>query len=226
MPLEDDQGAGIGAGMLLTIAALAAAAAGLAVLLVTRHNAHHATTAARTVFVTRAARTTPAQTQATHTSTVAATTEAAATTTAPPPTTTAPQTATVPRVSGDLQSALQAVRNAGFSAVVHYVPSSQPRGAVVAQSPAGGTSEPTTAQVTINVSAGAGTATVPVPSTIGMSIPQAVSAVQGAGLHLVLLRRAISDQSQAGEVVGQTPSPGQQAPKNSRVVVYMGAFKG
>jgi len=225
MPLEDDQGAGIGAGMLLTIAALAAAAAGLAVLLVTRHNAHHATTAARTVFVTRAARTTPAQTQATHASTAAATTEAAATTTAPP-TTTAPQTATVPNVSGDLQSALQAVRNAGFSAVVHYVPSSQPRGAVVAQSPAGGASEPTTAQVTINVSAGAGTATVPVPSTIGMSIPKAVSAVQGAGLHLVLLRRTISDQSQAGEVVGQTPAPGQQAPKNSRVVVYMGAFKG
>lgn len=221
MPPEDETSAGIGAGMLLTIAALAAAAAVLAVLVVTRHNTHRAVTAPRTVFVTRAARSAPAQTHAAHT-TPATTGEA--TTTAP--TTTAPTTATVPGVSGDLQSALQAVRTAGFSAVVHYVPSSQPRGAVVAQSPAGGTREPTTAQVTINVSAGAGTATVPVPSTIGMSIPQAVSAVQGAGLHLVLLRRTISDQTQAGKVVGQTPAAGQPAPKNSRVVVYMGAFKG
>jgi len=226
MPLENDQGAGVGAGMLLTIAALAAATAVLAVLVVTRHGAHHATTAPRTVFVTRAAPTAPAQTHPAATTAPAATAEEVAATTTTSPTTTAPPTAAVPSVSGDLQSALQAVRNAGFSAVVHYVPSSQPRGAVVAQSPAGGTREPTTAQITINVSAGAGTETVPVPSTIGMSIPQAVSAVQGAGLHLVLLRRAISDQSQAGKVVGQTPPPGQRAPKNSRVVVYMGAFKG
>ena len=67
---------------------------------------------------------------------------------------------------------------------------------------------------------------LPVPSTIGMSIPQAVSAVQHSGLHLVLLRRSITDQTQAGKVVGQTPPPGQQAPKNSRVVVYMGAVTG
>ena len=59
-----------------------------------------------------------------------------------------------------------------------------------------------------------------------MSIPQAVATVQSAGLHLVLLRRSVTDQSQAGEVVDQSPAPGQQAPKNSRVVVYMGAFKG
>jgi len=220
MPLDEDQSAGVGLGMLLTIVALAAAAAVLAVLVVTRHNAHHARAAARTVFVTHATRTALAATHSTRTT--AATTTQAATT---EPTTTAPTRATVPSVSGDLQSALQAVHTAGFSAVVHYVPSTQPRGAVVAQSPAGGTSEPTTAQVTNNVSAGPGTDTVAVPSTIGLSIPQAVSAVQRAGLHLVLLRRTVTDQTQAGTVVDQTPSPGQQAPKNSRVVVYMRAFK-
>jgi len=66
---------------------------------------------------------------------------------------------------------------------------------------------------------------VSLPSAIGLSIPQAVSSVQRAGLHLVLLRRTVSDQSQAGKVVDQSPAPGQQAPKNSRVVAYMGAFK-
>src|SRR5207244_8947937 len=97
--------------------------------------------------------------------------------------------ATVPRVSGDLQAALQAVRNAGFSATVHYVPSDEPRGTVVAQSPAGGTAAPTSAQVTINVSSGQHTEGVGVPNTVGMTIPQAVTAVQSAGLHLVMLRR-------------------------------------
>ena len=50
--------------------------------------------------------------------------------------------------------------------------------------------------------------------------------MQSAGLHLVMLRRTVTDQSEAGKVVAQTPAAGQQAPKNSRVVVYMGAFTG
>jgi serine/threonine-protein kinase len=177
------------------------------------------------VFVTRAAATVPA--------TVPAQTHASATTA---PATTAPATteqqtttqarATVPTVSGDLQSALQAVRNAGFSATVHYVPSGEPRGTVVAQSPAGGATAPASAQVTINVSSGQHTEGVSVPNTVGMTIPQAVSTVQTAGLHLVMLRRTVTDQAEAGKIVAQTPAAGQRAPKNSRVVVYMGAFTG
>src|SRR5207245_1884776 len=82
------------------------------------------------------------------------------------------------------------VRNAGFSATVQYVPSDQPRGRVVAQSPGGRTSAPTSAQVMINVSSGEGT----------------VSSVQSAGLHLVMLRRTVTDHSEAGKVVAQTPA--------------------
>jgi hypothetical protein len=219
MPSEQEPVEGIGLGMLFVIAALGIAGAVLAVLLVTRHQAAHTST----VFVTRAAATVPGQTHAAPTTTARATAA---------PATTAQQTtqeqarATVPSVSGDLQGALQAVRNAGFSATVHYVPSMEPRGTVVAQSPAGGTTAPTSAQVTINVSSGRNTEGVSVPSTIGMTIPQAVSTVQSAGLHLVMLRRTVTDQAEAGKVVAQTPAAGQQAPKNSRIVVYMGAFKG
>ena len=216
MPPEPEPSEGVGVGMLLVIGALSIAAAVLAVLLVTRQHGMHTST----VFVTRAAATIPAQTHATHT-TAQATAQA---TTAQQTTTQA--RATVPRVAGDLQAALQAVRNAGFSATVHYVPSDQPRGTVVAQSPAGGTAAPTSAQVTINVSSGQHTEGVGVPNTVGMTIPQAVSAVQSAGLHLVMLRRTVADQSEAGKVIAQTPAAGQQAPKNSRVVVYMGAFTG
>ena len=207
--------------MLLTIGVLASAAAVLAVLVVTRHHTGHARATA-TVFITRAAPTTHAQTHSSPATAAPAT--IAQTTTEQQPTT--PARATVPSVSGDLQAALQAVRNAGFSATVHYVPSDQPRGTVVAQSPGGGTSAPTSSQVTINVSSGEGTARVAVPNTVGMTIPQAVSSVQSAGLHLVMLRRTVTDHSEAGKVVAQTPAAGQQAPKNSRVVVYMGAFTG
>jgi hypothetical protein len=223
MSFEPEPSEGVGLGMLLVIAVLGGAAAVLAVLLVTRHHAAQTST----VFITRPAATAPTQTHATA-MTAPATTSAAATTA---PVTTEQQTttqarATVPNVSGDLQSALQAVRNAGFSATVHYVPSAEPRGTVVAQSPTGGSTAPTSAQVTINVSSGQHTEGVNVPSTLGMTIPQAVSAVQSAGLHLVMLRRAVTDQSEAGKVVAQTPAAGQEAPKNSRVVVYMGAFSG
>lgn len=219
MPQEHEPAAGVGLGMLLGIAALGIAAAVLAVLLVTRHSEPHTST----VFLTRSAATLPAQTHAAQT-----TAPAAAASTAPATTeqTTTQERASVPSVSGDLQAALQAVRNAGFSATVHYVPSEQPRGTVVAQSPRGGTTAPTSAQVTINVSSGQGTEGVSVPNTVGMTIPQAVSTLQSAGLHLVMLRHSVTDQSEAGKVVAQTPGAGQQAPKNSRVVVYMGAFSG
>jgi eukaryotic-like serine/threonine-protein kinase len=223
MPPEQEE-TGIGTGMLLTIVALAGAAAVLAVLVVTRH--HQRRHATSTVFVTRAA---PAAHAQSHPAATTAATTAATATTEPATTeqrTTTQSRATVPSVAGDLQSALQAVRNAGFAATVHYVPSTQPRGTVVAQSPAGGTTAPMNAQVTINVSSGENTAEVSVPNTVGMTIPQAVSAVQGAGLHLVMLRRTVTDQTQAGTVVAQTPGAGQRAPKNSRVVVYMGALTG
>ena len=210
--------------MLLTIGVLAIAAAVLAVLVVTRHNTGNARATA-TVFITRAAATTHAETHSSPTTAVTTAPAATAQTTTEQQTTTEAR-ARVPSVSGDLQAALQAVRNAGFSATVHYVPSDQPRGTVVAQSPGGGTSAPTSSQVTINVSSGEGTAGVAVPNTVGLTIPQAVSVVQSAGLHLVMLRRTVADHSEAGKVVAQTPAAGQQAPKNSRVVVYMGAFTG
>jgi beta-lactam-binding protein with PASTA domain len=140
-------------------------------------------------------------------------------------TTTTIATATVPSLSGKLQSALQQLRDAGFQASVAYVPSAEPFGTVVAQSPAPGATAPQSSRVTVNVSSGRSGTQQTVPSTIGMTIPDAVAAVNKAGLRLTLLRRTVTDQSQAGKVVAQTPSAGAHAPKNSQVVVYMGAYK-
>ncbi len=120
MPLEQEQADGVDAGMLLTIGVLAIAGAVLAVLVVTRHQQGHARATA-TVFITRATPTTRAQSQATPT-TAANTAPATTAQTTTEQQSASEARATVPSLSGDLQAALQAVRNAGFSATVQYVP--------------------------------------------------------------------------------------------------------
>jgi beta-lactam-binding protein with PASTA domain len=151
-------------------------------------------------------------------------------TTPEPPTTTTqaaaqPATASVPSLSGDLRSALQRLDEARLTASVAYVPGTQPLGTVVAQSPAGGAGAPARSQVTVNVSAGPNASRMEtVPSVVGRSVPQALSALNGAGLRLILLKAPVSDRSRAGTIVAQTPLPGKQAPKNAQVLVYMGAL--
>jgi serine/threonine-protein kinase len=213
--------------MLLAIVLLAAAAAVLAALLVTHRSSAkpHRAERGAVAAASHTKRNLPRQS----TSTRAQTTTDQATTTAPtttaPTTTTAAQPAsvTVPSLSGDLQSALQAVRNAGLTSSVRYVPSDQPRGTVVAQYPSGGASARSGSQVTVNVSSGASADQVSVPNTVGMTVPQAQAQLNGAGLHMVILKRPVTDQSQAGHVVAQSPGGGSQAPKGSRVLVYWGA---
>ena len=167
-------------------------------------------------------------------STVTVTT--AATSTTPPasrPTSTAattpskPATVTVPDVSGNqAQSAAQALGRAGFPVSIAYVPGTDPLGTILAESPSAGSTAPTTAHVTINASSGPGQKPQEtVPDATGKTIPEAVAAMNGAGLRLFLLKKPVSDRALAGKVVEQTPAPGKTAPHNAQVLVYMGAFE-
>jgi beta-lactam-binding protein with PASTA domain len=153
------------------------------------------------------------------------TTQQQQTTNTAPTTTAAAGAAQVPSLNGDLRPALDQLVQAGFAASLAYVPNEQPLGTVVAQSPAAGQSATRGSHVTLNLSAGphpAGQASV--PNVVGRRIPKAVSTLNGSGLRLVLLRTTVSDKSQAGMVVSQTPEPGKQAPKNAQILVYMGAY--
>ncbi|HEY3920635.1 MAG TPA: PASTA domain-containing protein [Gaiellaceae bacterium] len=230
-PAGDGPPTGIGPAMMVTIAVLAAAAAALAVLLATRGNGHHhakAGTQASVAATVHSSGTHPATTAASPPRTTATTTATttASTQASTAATTTQPSNVTVPHLSGSLSGALDAVHGAGLAAVVHYVPSSEPFGTVVAQSPSPGATAPANSQVTINVSSGKANTQGTVPNVVGMSIPAALGAVHGAGLRLVMLKRTVSDRSEAGKVVAQTPAPGGSAPKNSQVLVYMGAYRG
>jgi beta-lactam-binding protein with PASTA domain len=136
----------------------------------------------------------------------------------------------VPSLSGDLQPALQKLDGAGFIARIAYVPGDQPLGTVVAQSPEGGATAQPNSEVTVNVSSGPvssspnRTADQTVPDVVGKKIPEAVQALRGAGLRLIFLRAKVTDKSQAGIIQAQTPEPGDKAPKNAQVLVYMGAY--
>jgi beta-lactam-binding protein with PASTA domain len=165
-----------------------------------------------------------------------ATTPAAPATTAQQPTTAQstttpapkPTTAQVPSLGGrQLQPAVQQLDQAGLKASVAYVPSDQPFGAVVAQTPSGGASAPTGSQVTVNVSTGRGqNPMATVPNVAGQRIPQALPALHAVGLRLIVLKTPVKDQSQAGVIALQTPLPGKRAPKNGQVLVYYGAYQG
>ncbi|HEX4521329.1 MAG TPA: PASTA domain-containing protein [Gaiellaceae bacterium] len=167
-----------------------------------------ATTPATTPVATSPAQTTPA-------------------TTAPATTPASPASATVPDVSGgDVQAAANALSQAGLLASIQYVPGGDPLGAVVAESPAAGAKAPSGSHVTVNASSGPGQKPQEqVPDASGLTIPEAVAAMQHAGLRLIFVKKTVTEASEDGKVVEQTPAAGKTAPKNAQVLVYMGASR-
>jgi serine/threonine-protein kinase len=138
-----------------------------------------------------------------------------------------PEPVKVPTLTGDVQAAVQQLADAGLPASLHYVPADAPLGTVVAQSPSAGKTVPATAHVTVNVSSGPGEKEQEtVPDTRGQRVKDAVATLNSEGLRLIMLRRAVTDRSQAGTIVEQTPAAGTKAPKNAQVLVYMGAYEG
>jgi serine/threonine-protein kinase len=156
----------------------------------------------------------------------AQTTTAPATTTTAPATTTPaqPTTATVPDLSGtDVQSASQALSQANLKATLQYVPGEDPLGTVVAQNPTSGGTAPARSHVTVNASSGPNAQEqATVPNTVGQTLQQAVSTLNGAGLRLIFVKVPVTTQASIGKVVEQTPAAGKQAPKNAQVLVYLG----
>jgi beta-lactam-binding protein with PASTA domain len=138
-----------------------------------------------------------------------------------------PQRVSVPNVVGRRRDdAIARLRSAGFHAAVFSVPSTQPRGFVVAQNPQAASKAPKGSRVRINVSQGApaatttttgattgGTtptttaaATAKVPRVIGLSQTAAQRRLHAAGFRV---RTAYVASSQtAGSVVAQRPAPG------------------
>ena len=101
-------------------------------------------------------------------------------------------------------------------AFVNEVSDKVPRGEVVSQDPKAGTRVKEDSTVTARISAGPGTAAV--PPVEGLSESEAEDAVSKAGFNPKVTRE-FSDTVEKGQVISQSPSPGQEITKGRTITL-------
>jgi beta-lactam-binding protein with PASTA domain len=117
-----------------------------------------------------------------------------------------------------LSAAVQKIAQGRQQVVVRYVTSSQPAGVVVASSSAGG-------KVQLQVSAGAHPqSATAVPDETGQDEQSTQSDLSSAGFSVIAVQWPVSDPSNDGVVVAETPAG--QAPNGATVVIYVGVSQG
>ena len=137
-----------------------------------------------------------------------------------------PQQVKVPDVTNLTTAAAHSqLHNAGLEFNDDQVTSDQPKGTVIAQDPAGGTTVNKGSSVTLTISKGPDTAPVPNVSGQGQTPDQATTTLQGAGFKVQVKEIPTKDQTQDGKVIRQRPQPGTQLKKGRTVVIYVGNFQ-
>ena len=156
--------------------------------------------------------------------TTGATTTGATTTTTPTRTATAPASVAVPDVVGLSQSAAtRRLQSAGFDVDTKRVPSSEPRGRVVAQFPAAGTRAARGGAIRINVSQGPPQSAV-VPDVIGDDEATARQRLTQAGFRVRVIREETTDPAEDGLVIDQDPPPRERLRRGATVTLYVGTL--
>jgi len=142
----------------------------------------------------------------------------------PPP----PASKSIPDVTGQSQQAAQRHLNGiGFKSRVAYVPSDEPQGTVVSQSPAGGTSAKVGSRITLNASRGSTpTAGQIVPKVLRLDPQTATSRLESVGFQVQRLTQTTSVRSLNGKVVDCQPAAGMRVPAGTFVTIYVGRFVG
>ncbi|MEU0500340.1 Stk1 family PASTA domain-containing Ser/Thr kinase [Nocardia sp. NPDC005998] len=134
-----------------------------------------------------------------------------------------PEQMRVPNVVGQDISVAQPnlVDSAGFKITVQEVPSSKPKGEVIATNPAGGTTADKGSAVTVQVSSGD---QVTMPSLIGLTSAQAVDKLRQAGwtgsaAQINQSAQGTFDTNSVGRVVSQQPAAGSSIAKTGPISV-------
>ena len=109
------------------------------------------------------------------------------------------------------EHAQNVLAKANFTPLVEVVDSAEPKGTVVAQTPAGGASARAGRIVTIQVSSGV-PSKVKVPDVVGMSQADAKTALEAAGFVVEVVSKHVSDPHNVDLVLDQQPMGGNQAP--------------
>ncbi len=122
----------------------------------------------------------------------------------------------VPDVRGKSSvDAVQTLADAGLKSKLLTVPSSQPQGTVVAQSPAPGTK--VVAGTIVHVNVAKGPTQVSVPLVVGEMFDQASSQLQAQGFAVA--RKDVDSSQPTGTVISQSPAGGIAAPSGSTVTL-------
>ena len=136
-----------------------------------------------------------------------------------------PKPVAIPNVVGStFESANSTLLGAGFGVLRRDVTSDAPKDTVVDTSPGVGTLQPPGTTITVMVSKGPTTSTVPDVTTLSQSDAQATLKASGFGVHIV--SQPVTDQSQDGIVQTQDPPGGSQQPPGTTVTIAVGKFAG
>jgi serine/threonine-protein kinase len=138
-----------------------------------------------------------------------------------------PKTVPAPNLVGEtLASARRILLAHGLRIEVRYVPSGQPAGTVLGQSPRPGATVQRGA-VFVTVSKGKPQPTgVLVPDVVGEDEQSATADLQTAGFTVSTNSQTTSDPAQDGTVVSQQPSGGTRASKDSTVTITVAHYEG
>jgi serine/threonine-protein kinase len=130
----------------------------------------------------------------------------------------------VPSVVGMSEANARAtLQQAGFQVTSTSAPSdSTPQGNVSDQSPDGGTQAEKGSTVSITVSSGPSTTTV--PDEVGQEKQIAEDDLKNNGFKVKVVNVAVSDPNQDNIVQDQDPAGGSQAPNGSTVTIFVGKF--
>jgi eukaryotic-like serine/threonine-protein kinase len=127
----------------------------------------------------------------------------------------------IPSVIGQsFAEASRQLRAAGFTPVREDVDDSAPKGQVVGQDPGPGTLHPPGTEVTLSVSTGQSTTTV--PDVINQDEESARATLENDGWVVVVRETGTDNPDEDGVVLSQTPGPGEEAEPGSEVTIYIG----
>jgi eukaryotic-like serine/threonine-protein kinase len=134
-----------------------------------------------------------------------------------------PEQVEVPDVTGlSRDSAEDLLTKAGLEPAVEEKESEEPEDDVISQNPAAGTEVDRGSTVTITVSTGI--ETVSVPNVVGLSRRDALSQLREVGLVAAPRETDVTDPSQDGVVTDQRPAAGIEIEKGKQVVIMVGVL--
>jgi beta-lactam-binding protein with PASTA domain/predicted Ser/Thr protein kinase len=127
----------------------------------------------------------------------------------------------IPSVIGQsFDEASRQLRAAGLTPVRVDVESSEPKGRVVDQDPAPGSLQPPGTEVTLSVSTGEETTTV--PDVLNLDEETARTNLENDGWVVVVRDTGTDNPEEDGVVLSQSPSGGEEAKPGSRVTIFVG----